>query len=600
MSWTQGYKIPFHSTPVCYNPVSVYTKTEQERCDFNKSINKLLEINAISICEPDPQQFLSSVFLVPKPDGSKRFILNLKNLNKFVKTVHFKMEDYRTASKFITKDCFLASIDLQDAYFLIPIYEPHKKYLRFMLDDVLYTFNCLPFGLSSSPYVYTKIMKPVYEFLRSNNFISCCYLDDTLLIGKTYDECIQNVNFTKSTLENLGFLINYTKSCLIPKTNCKFLGFIFDSKNMQLKLPLSKINKIKDTVNFHLTLTKCKLRDFARLIGLLTSACPAVQFSWLYTKILERHKYLCLLDNPDYNSFISLPKELHPDLKWWARHVDRNCNPFRFNNFEAEIFTDSSTTGWGAYKNGKQAHGYWKETERLCHINELELKAAFFGLKVFAHEMYDCEILLRIDNTTAISCINRMGSVQFEHLNLIAREIWQWCEKRKIFVFASYINTKENIQADELSRKKFSDTEWELGSHAFEQVKHVFGEPKIDLFASRCNAKCSQFVTWKNDPDAWKVDAFTICWKNLQFYAFPPFALILKMLQKIIHDKAEGIVIVPNWPTQPWFPLFKKLIDSKTIHFHPSADLLTSPFRTTHSLHKTLSLVAAKLSGRRY
>lgn len=589
------------SPPINHDCPRVYSKSEQELADFNKSIKKLIDINAISICNSHiPDEFISSVFLIPKPNGEKRFILNLKSLNKFVQTTHFKMEDYRTASKLVTQDCFMATIDLKDAYFLIPIIESHKKYLRFIFNDVLYEFNCLPFGLSTAPYVFTKMLKPVYEFLRSNGYLSCCYLDDTLCIGRTYNECKRNINFTKECFENLGFIINYEKSCLIPKTQCKFLGFVFDSKYMLLKLPDTKRVKIKDNLLTFIKTYKCKLREFARLIGLLVSACPAIQFSWLYTKLLERQKYLCLRENPSYNSIISIPDALKSDMQWWMQHIDHACNPFRTNQFKTVIYSDASTTGWGAYNNGNKTYGYWKDEEKHCHINELELKAAFFALKVFACDMDNCELLLRIDNMTAISCINRMGSVQFEHLNLIARELWQWCERRKIIVFASYINTQDNIEADELSRKKFHDTEWELGDYAYEQVVRTFGYPKVDLFASRSNAKCPIYVTWKSDPDAWMVDAFTISWSRLNFYAFPPFAMILKVMQKIISDKAEGIVIVPNWPTQPWFPLFNKLTVSDCIYFNPSINLLKSPFRSTHNLHKTLTLVAAKLSGTRY
>lgn len=234
------------------------------------------------------------------------------------------------------------------------------------------------------------------------------------------------------------------------------------------------------------------------------------------------------------------------------------------------------------------------------HINVLELKAAFLALKCFAENLYDCDILLRIDNITAIATINRMGSVQLRHLNDIARDIWMWCERRKIWLFASYINTKENIDADFLSRKRFEDTEWELADYAYNKIIDAFGLPEIDLFASRCNSKCSIFVSWKNEPGAWAIDAFTISWSDLSFYAFPPFAIILKSIHKIISDKAEGIVVVPYWPTQPWYPIFKKLIISDTIFFEPDTYLLKSPFRNTHKLCRSLTLVAAKLSGKLY
>lgn len=69
---------------------------------------------------------------------------------------------------------------------------------------------------------------------------------------------------------------------------------------------------------------------------------------------------------------------------------------------------------------------------KTAYINYLELLAAFLGIKCFCKNITNSEILLRIDNTTAISYINRMGGIQFPHLNNIAREIWQWCEERKL------------------------------------------------------------------------------------------------------------------------------------------------------------------------
>lgn len=600
LSWLRGYKIPFVSNPVDHSKPVVRPKSNQEHDDFCASIKSLLKIKAISECSHTKDEFLSSIFLVPKPNGDKRFILNLKRLNKHIKTCHFKMEDYRTASKMMTKHCYMASIDMKDAYFLVPVHSTYKKYLRFKYNDTLYEFNCLPFGLSTAPFVFTKLLKPVMEYLRHRNMMSVIYLDDIFCIGRSYKECNQNVLNTKNLLLQLGFLINYEKSSFLPSTECKFLGFLFNSKEMALKLPKNKIEKIRSELIKFSGIRQCKLRELARFIGLLTSSCPAVQYGWVHTKQLERYKYQCLLHNDDFDQKICIPKNLKNDLTWWLRNIDNSFNPFRFNDFKKEIFSDASGSGWGAFCNEKEASGFWKQDEINTHINVLELKAAFFALKIFANNMYNCEILLRIDNVTAISCINRMGSIKYKHFNSISREIWDWCERRKITVFASYINTIDNYEADYLSRKKFTDTEWELCDTAYQKIYEYFGQADVDLFASRTNAKCTVYVSWKNDPDAWVVDAFTISWSKMFFYAFPPFSLILRMLQKIISDEAEGIVVVPYWPTQPWFPLLNKLIISKSLHFGPDINLLSSPFRSVHSLHETLTLVAVRLSGKRY
>ena len=136
--------------------------------------------------------------------------------------------------------------------------------------------------------------------------------------------------------------------------------------------------------------------------------------------------------------------------------------------------------GWGTFCNGEKAHGWWKKNQSY-HINTLELKAVFNGLKCFVKNKHDCEILLSVDNTTAIFYINRIGGIKYPKLNKIARDIWQWSEKRQTFLYASYIKTKDNFHADAESRKLPPETEWELASWAFNTITREFGTPEIDL-----------------------------------------------------------------------------------------------------------------------
>lgn len=595
-----GYKIPFITEPKQNSkdyPQRSFSASEL--IDISNEIDHLLQIKAIRRCKSVPGQFISDIFLIPKSDGSKRFILNLKKLNKYVYSDHFKMEDVRTATKLMCHGSYMVNIDLKEAYFLVPIHKSHTKFLRFYLDDNLYEFVALPFGLCSAPYIFTKILQPVAAHLRSQGLLSVRYLDDFLCLGSSAEECSKNANATIQCLTELGFVINYEKSTLVPQTTCQFLGFLLNSENMSLQLPDSKRQKLLQQIISISKTRRIQIRNFARFLGSLTAACPAIAYGWLHTKALERAKYLALLkNNDDYDAFMEVPDNLYDDLLWWTNHILVAVNPIRNQNYDSEIFTDASLTGWGAACGNEKTGGHWTATERSNHINYLELLAVYFGLKSFANNKRDCNILLRVDNTTAISYLNRMGGVQYPHLNQITRQIWEWCEERNIFIFASYIRSSLNTEADGESRKLNIDTEWELNLREFDKIVYNFGKPSIDLFASRINAKCPIYMSWKRDPFAFNIDAFTVDWAQFYFYAFPPFALILKTLNKIVSDKATGIVVVPHWPSQPWYPLYKALCIKEILTLPPSKYLLTCPFRSTHPLHRHLSLAACVLSGK--
>uniref|UniRef100_A0A1Y1M5T5 Reverse transcriptase domain-containing protein n=1 Tax=Photinus pyralis TaxID=7054 RepID=A0A1Y1M5T5_PHOPY len=509
------------------------------------------------------------------------------------------MEDHKTVTKLIQKGSFMATLDLKDAYHLIPIFKQHKKYLRFYFNSQLYEYNCLPFGLNSAPLVFTKIMKPILAYLRSRNHTCVLFLDDFLLFGNSQKECHNNIMSTIKLLQNLGFIVNYKKSVLCPSTCVRYLGFLYNSTTMTVSLPEEKIFKVLKLLRKFSNSRNCRIREFARFLGTLCSICPAVKYGWVYTKLFEREKFLALKKSAgNFNAKMEISSILKEDFKWWLTNLSTANNSIKKDSYCMEVFSDASNTGWGGYCNGERIHGFWTESEKTYHINYLELKAVYLVLKHFAKNASDCNILFRVDNTTAMAYINKMGSVQHQSLNKLSRIIWQWCEGKNIYLYASYIKSKDNFEADAQSRLKLSkETEWEISNLVFKDIISTFGKPEVDLFASKMNAKCKRFVSWLGDSECIAVDAFTIKWNKFFFYAFPPFSVILRALQKIKGEKARGIVVVPFWTSQPWYPLFTSLLESTPLVFEANERLLS--FRNVpHPLWRKISLVAGVLSSK--
>ena len=119
------------------------------------------------------------------------------------------MEAIQSVPDIIRSGFFFCSIDLSDAYFCATVRREFRKYLRFIWDDQLFQFTCLPQGLSSSPRLYTKIMKVTISYLRERNIIISNYIDDLIIMARDFDTCKEHFHVSTKFLQTLGFLINW-------------------------------------------------------------------------------------------------------------------------------------------------------------------------------------------------------------------------------------------------------------------------------------------------------------------------------------------------------------------------------------------------------
>ncbi|XP_068742111.1 uncharacterized protein [Montipora capricornis] len=454
-----GYHLEFDSLPVQSVLPRPPPFSEREKQLIDEEITRFLTKGAIRKVSSCPYEFISNIFLVPKKTGDLRPVINLKPLNQFVQRIHFKMENIQMAMNFVSLGDYMVSLDLKDAYFSVPIFRPHCKYLRFIWRDQRYEFTCLPFGYSLAPRVFTKIFKPVVAQLRLNGLRIVIFLDDILLVASSFAESIE----------------------------------------------------------------LCKSR--------------------------------ALSENLDFDQAIILSPQAKSDLHWIINNLAKfkGCF-FRERPIDIYIECDASLAGWGASCSGQSANGQWSILEAHNHINYLELLPALYALQAFVPNLRDVHVRLKLDNSTAVAYIDKMGGIKSPSLNSLLRTLWKWCIERNIIISAQHIPGKENLVADSLSREFSSNLEWSVDNDIFNQISNMTFVPDIDLFASRLNAKTDCFVSWHPEPGAMAVDAFSISWANLKCYAFPPFSLLTKVLAKIGNDKALVLLIAPVWTTQTGIP----------------------------------------------
>lgn len=594
LSAVSGFKIQFKSIPVQIVEPRYGNLPQSEHQNIDISIDKLLASKAIEKCDDESGQYVSTVFTVPKSDGGCRFVINLKKLNEFVDSPHFKMEDIRMVISLMQHNSYMVVLDQCEAFHRIAMVKEHRKYLRFRWKEQLYQFTCLPFGLNVSPWLFTKMMKPVMASLRFNGYESVSYLDDCLLLAQNESDCIENRQATIELFTSLGLFVNYKKSQLVPSRRVKYLGFIFDSSNLSIHLPQNKVEMLKKMLRSFLFKEIIIVQELAELIGHLTATTPAIKYSPLYLRELECLKIKALqLSGCDYNSKLFLSDRAKTDIKWWIGSLDCPWQLIQSDLFDITLTTDSSGSGWGASDSKVTTKGQWSAYQKTLHINVLELLGVYYGLKSLVQKS-GINILLRVDNVTAMTYINRFGGCRASQCHEVARMIWQYCEKNNLYIRASYVNTKLNC-ADSLSREKRDVSDFMLNNLDFGKICKSFFIPTRDLFATHLTKQCSKFVSWLPDPESEAVDAFSIKW-NSKFYAFPPFNMIAKVLRKIEVDQVYGIVVVPNWPTQPWYPRFLKMKRGRTLKIKPTKNMLFCPYENrSHELSMKISLEAAVL-----
>ncbi|KAK1902467.1 Transposon Tf2-9 polyprotein [Dissostichus eleginoides] len=106
-------------------------------------------------------EFYSRYFLVPKKDGRLRPILVLSGLNRFLRPLKLNILTNPRVRQAIQAGDRFATINLRDAYFQIPIWEGHRRFLRFACEEKIFEFCVLPFGISLDPRTFTRCVDAV-------------------------------------------------------------------------------------------------------------------------------------------------------------------------------------------------------------------------------------------------------------------------------------------------------------------------------------------------------------------------------------------------------------------------------------------------------
>ena len=213
------------------------------------------------------------------------------------------------------------------------------------------------------------------------------------------------------------------------------------------------------------------------------------------------------------------------------------------------------------------------------------------ALLAFRTQLAGLPVQLMSDNATVVSYLTKQGGTASLPMYRLAKEVLLLARDTHIILRAKHIPGERNALADLLSRRdKVVHTEWTLVQTVVDSLCITWDKPNVDLFATRLNNRLPVFVSPMADPLAVEVDAMSISWKAMYAYAFPPFVMLGRVLEKILTDHpSELILIAPKWPNQSWYARLLEMLVDFPLVLPLRKDLLTQPHN--HLRHQSLQAV---------
>ncbi|XP_063790602.1 uncharacterized protein LOC134945328 [Pseudophryne corroboree] len=554
---SQGYKLEFEEMPPHRYLKSALPASPLEREIVLAAIHKLY-LQQVVVKVPLLQQgkgYYSTMFVVPKPDRSVRPILNLRSLNIYLKRFKFKMESLREVITSLEGGDFMVSLDIKDAYLHVPIYPPHQAYLRFVVHDCHYQFQTLPFGLSTAPRIFTKVMAEMMVLLRKQGVTVIPYLDDLLIKARSREQLLISVARSREVLQQHGWILNIPKSQLIPTTRLPFLGMILDTDQKRVYLPTEKAQELMTLVRDLLKPKQVSVHHCTRVLGKMVASYEAIPFGRFHARTFQWD----LLDkwsgsHLQMHRLITLSPRARVSLLWWLQSAHLlEGRRFGIQDWVL-VTTNASLRGWGAVTQGSNFQGLWSCQETCLHINILELRAIYNALSQAETLLRDKSVLIQSDNITAVAHVNRQGGTRSRVAMAEATRILRWAGNHVRALSAVFIPGVDNWEADFLSRHDLHPGEWGLHQEVFAQIASRWELPQVDMMASRLNTKLQRYCARSRDPQAIAVDALVTTWVFQSVYVFPPLPLIPKVLRIIRKRGVRTILIVPDWPRRTWYP----------------------------------------------
>ena len=357
-------------------------------------------------------------------------------------------------------DIHLAKLDIKAAYRQLPLREADWWQTCYYVDGRFLVDTRLPFGLSSAPSHFSRVTRAIVHGMKRLGITVVGYLDDFLVIAPSAEACAAAVARLMSTFRALGLPIQMEKFAREghPSPVVVFLGVEIDARRMTLRLDDGRLRDLRSDLLLWRSRTVASGHQIASLVGSLAFAARVVAPGRLYMARL-----IALLRHPhvtaacQHRRRVVLSPGAHLDLAWWlwtmpAWNGVAIIPPLLPTAVpEAQLWSDASNWGFGAYFGDQFCMGPWSELEAAWPIHVKELAALVIAVAVFRDALTGRHLLAHCDNAAVVLAIQRGVAVD-ERLNCLLRLLHRLSATLSLRLSAAHIAGARNVGADALSR----------------------------------------------------------------------------------------------------------------------------------------------------
>lgn len=409
-----------------------------------------------------PPKIISPLGIIPKPDGGVRIIHDCSRpigcaVNDFARNFEKqKFQSVDDAGKLVSKNCFMAKVDLKSAYRSVKISTHSQEVtgLRWTFPDGHeYTFidKKLPFGSKLAPGIFHRISQAIRRMMSRRGFTIVAYLDDFFICEKTKRRCAIALKTLIALLRRLGFCISWTK-VFDPCQQIVFLGVEIDSTVLELRLPDVKLNELKQELSDFELRSRVTKKQLQSLAGKLNWASAVVRGGRVF---LRRIINGIMRLKRDWHK-LKLSGDIRQDIKWWQMYMSNfNGRSLLLHNLPiTTVSTDACKKGAGGVYHNDWFYVNWETDYPFAvdmHINELEAFSVALAAKRWAPFWQNRRVIINCDNAATVGCINKCSSRNSILMSFL-RELFWLSATYNFHLVARHIPGHLNTKSDRVSR----------------------------------------------------------------------------------------------------------------------------------------------------